>query len=118
MNPTPEDNAAAMRSRIAELAMKFVDRSREELAAMRAGLDRLRAGDTQALTEIRNLAHRAAGTGATLGFGTLSDKARDIEKIAEAQGPGAVPDAATLAQLASAMDALDAELARMPRGAA
>ena len=56
MNPTPEDNAAAMRSRIAELAMKFVDRSREELAAMRAGLDRLRAGDTQALPEIRNLA--------------------------------------------------------------
>jgi len=118
MNPTPEDNAAAMRSRIAELAIKFIDRSREELATMRAGLDRLRGGDTQALQEIRNLAHRAAGTGATLGFGALSDKARDIEKIAEAQEPGAVPDAATLERLGSALDALEAELARMPRGAA
>ena len=118
MNPTPEENAAAMRSRVAELAMKFIDRSRAELASMRGALDRVRSGDAQALAEIRNLAHRAAGTGATLGFGTLSDKARDIEKIAEAQAPGAVPDAATLEQLSSAVDALDAELARMPHGAA
>jgi hypothetical protein len=43
------------------------------------------AGDANALAEIRHLAHRMAGTGATLGFETLGARAAGIaEQLTEA----------------------------------
>lgn len=103
---------AAARARMGELAVKFTERTRGELATMRARLAALAAGDTAALGEIRNLAHRICGTGATLGFEGLAGHAHEIEKIAASQLPGTRPDAAAVAALEREVDALAGELLR------
>jgi HPt (histidine-containing phosphotransfer) domain-containing protein len=112
MTETREQKMAAARERLAALAAKFVQRTRAEIATMRDAVTRLSAGDAAALGEIRHLAHRMAGTGATLGFEQLSDRAMQLEKIAEAQAPHGVPEVFVLAQMAGAIEALDHELAR------
>jgi HPt (histidine-containing phosphotransfer) domain-containing protein len=109
MNPTPEEKAAAVRSRMADLAAKFIARTGNDVTVMRAGLERLRQGDASPLAEILNLAHRASGTGATLGLHALSERAQKIELLVAAMPPGAVPDAPLWAELSSAIDALAAE---------
>jgi HPt (histidine-containing phosphotransfer) domain-containing protein len=116
MNQTQEQRVAAARARMAELKEKFVERSRGELATMRSGIAALETGEAAALGEILQLSHRMSGTGATLGLDALSERARHIEKLAEAHAPGALPDAAALSGLRAAIEALAAELARTPRG--
>ena len=104
------DRVAATRTRMAELAEKFRDRSAAELETMRAAMAALEAGDTRALGEILHLAHRMAGTGATLGFETFSDRALDLEHLAEQQTPGTAPDAGALGRFDAAIQALEKEL--------
>jgi HPt (histidine-containing phosphotransfer) domain-containing protein len=108
MNDTREQRVAAAKARMAELAGKFLERTAGEIETMRARL--AQAGeDAAALAEIRNLAHRACGTGATLGFESLSEHAYRIEVLTAAQPPG------SSAEIAGAIDALARELARQPR---
>jgi len=111
MTESREDRIAATKIRMAELAAKFIERSGREIEAMRDGLAQLRAGEAAALGELRHLAHRMCGTGATLGFEALADCAASIEKLADSCPPGSLPDAAKLAQLEAGTDALRAELA-------
>ena len=103
----------AARSRLAELAVKFLTRTEGDIATMRAGLARLSAGEAQALGEIRHLAHRMVGTGATMGFETLSGRALVIERLTEACTPGTLPDEQGRAELALALDTLSAELHKL-----
>jgi HPt (histidine-containing phosphotransfer) domain-containing protein len=105
-----EDKVAAARARMAELAGKFIERSIGELETMRAAVAALKTGDPRSLGDIRHLAHRMAGTGATLGFETFSDRALDVEQLAERQAPGVAPDAAALGRFEAAMHALENEL--------
>ena len=113
MNETREQRAAAARARMAEIAAKFIVRSSGEIGAMRDALTKLAAGDAAVLTEIRHIAHRMTGTGATLGFEQLSDCAATIEKLADAQAPGVVPAEFVLAQITGAVDSLARELAHL-----
>lgn len=108
MSDTREERVAAAKARMAELAGKFLERTAGEIATMRARLAQVN-DDEAALAEIRNLAHRACGTGATLGFESLSEYAYRIEALAAAQPPGSPAD------IASAIDELERELARQPR---
>jgi HPt (histidine-containing phosphotransfer) domain-containing protein len=100
------------KTRLAELATKFLDRTDGDLASMRLDLARLASG-VAGTAEIRHLAHRMVGTGATLGFESLSDCARRIELLAESITPDEPPDEQACAALGMAMDALDAELRRL-----
>lgn len=104
------EKVAAARTRMAELSAKFIDRTRGELAKMRDALARARTGDLAALGEIRHFAHRMSGTGATLGFEMLSDRAHVIEVFLDALPAGAAPDVGSLARLESDIGALDVEL--------
>jgi len=113
MSQTREEREAAARVRMAELAAKFVARTTGEVATMRTQLLKLAAGDPEALIELRHLAHRACGTGATLGFEALADCAQRVEQLAEAQAPDAAGAAEAVDQLGKALDALDAELTRI-----
>jgi|SRR5688572_25655346 len=108
MSDTREERVSAAKARMAELAEKFLDRTASEIDTMRARLAKV-GEDAGALAEIRNLAHRACGTGATLGFESLSDCAHRIEVLAAAQPPAAS------AEIARAIEALAQELARQPR---
>jgi HPt (histidine-containing phosphotransfer) domain-containing protein len=115
MTETREQKMAAARVRLAELSARFVARSRDDLATLRDALGRLATGDGAALAEIRHLAHRMSGTGATLGFAQVSECAARIEKIAEAQTPGSVPETFALAQITGAVEALSAHIEALAR---
>ena len=109
--PTREQKLEAARVRLAELSTRFLDRTDADIASMRSGLGRLASGDAAPLGDIRHLAHRMVGTGATLGFADISERAHAIEKLTE-DCAGALPDEDMRAQLASALEALSAEFAR------
>lgn len=113
MNTTNEEKIAAMRSRMAELTGKFIERTEGEVQAMRESLARVGEGDPAALGEIVHLAHRARGTSATLGLEALSTRAHAIEMLAEAPA-GAPLDPATYTELKGAIEALADELGHTP----
>jgi chemotaxis protein histidine kinase CheA len=113
---TREEKMAAAQARMAELAKKFLDRSAGDLVVMRADLAKLAQGQREAVTDLRQLAHRMVGTGATLGFETIAARAHDLESIAEGCAPDSVPDEDIRGRFSTAMDALEAEL-RRARGA-
>ncbi len=111
LNPTPEEKIAAARTRLAELAEKFIERTRGEIEVMRSALGKLDAPDGAALGEILHLAHRISGTGATLGFDHISEQARRTEQLAAAQPPGVACEAGEIEKLRVSINALAAELA-------
>lgn len=115
MNQTREEKAEAARVRMAELAAKFMERTGGDIATMRAGLAGLARGEATPLAEIRHLAHRMVGTGATMGFEPLSDRAARIEALVEGCG-GQLPDESTRLELNAALDALDSEYRRRREG--
>ena len=114
MNQTSEERIAAARARMVELKEKFIERTRGEVTTMRGSFESLRGGDPAALGVIVHLAHRMAGTGATLGLDALGDRAQELEKLGEAQPPGAVGEPA-LSRIGAAIEALAAELAEARR---
>jgi chemotaxis protein histidine kinase CheA len=111
-----QEKLDAARTRMAELATRFLDRSDADLITMRGGLQRLVSAEAGAVSEIRHLAHRMVGTGATLGFEDLAECARRVEKLTESLAPGVLPDDDTRAKLASGLDALQAALDKVRRG--
>jgi HPt (histidine-containing phosphotransfer) domain-containing protein len=108
-----EEKLEAARTRMAELARRFLDRSEMDLAAMQGGLRRIGEGDTTAVGDIRHLAHRMVGTGATLGFEALSECAQQLEKLTEKCLPGTLPGDDARDRIACELDALQAELRKL-----
>jgi HPt (histidine-containing phosphotransfer) domain-containing protein len=115
MNDTREQKMAAAQARMAELAARFIDRSLGDLRKMRDDLAKLDAGDASALADIKHLAHRMAGTGATLGFEALGARAAGTEALIDALPGGVPPDAQTIARLAADIGALESQLANAAR---
>ena len=111
MNETREQKMAAAKARLAELAARFIERTQGDLRTMRSDLVKVGAGDAAALAQIRHLAHRMAGTGATLGFGALGERAAGTEAMIDALPGGALPDAQTIERLAADIGALESQLA-------
>ena len=97
-----------------EIAAKFLLRSAADLETMRKNLLEPGGGDATALTNIRHIAHRMRGTGATLGFDDLSECARRIEQLADEQLPDAPLKPARLREFSAEFDSLAAELSRNP----
>ena len=110
--PTRDQKLQASRVRMAELAVRFLDRTEADIVAMRGALERLAAGDAGGIGEIRHLAHRMVGTGATLGFAALSSYAQVVEKLAEDCQAGLVPDEPVREKLEAALEALAGEYSR------
>jgi len=104
-------DAAAVMTRLLELTRKFVTRTSDDVAQMRDRLAQVEAGDPAALAQIQQLAHRACGTGGTLGLCALSDAAADLERLVEACPAAALPDAAVRAEIAVRIEAMAAQLA-------
>ena len=117
LNPTPEEKIAAARTRLAELAEKFIQRTRGELEAMRRLADDLESTDGVALGEMLHLAHRITGTGATLGFDGISERARTLEVLLEQHPAGTPCGAPVVEQVRRAIEGLATELASTVRHA-
>jgi HPt (histidine-containing phosphotransfer) domain-containing protein len=100
-----ERDPAAVRARMAELARKFIARTEEDLVQMRAALD-----SDGGLEQIRQLAHRACGTGGSLGLTALSDAAGVLERLVESIPGSTAPGAAERARVAAGIDAVAAQL--------
>ena len=111
MNEMREDKRAAAQTRMAELAQKFIHRSHGDLRLMREALASVVPENAGRLGEIRHLAQRMAGIGATLGFDALGQQALGIETLIESLPNGAVPDAQLLARLSADIGTLESQLA-------
>jgi HPt (histidine-containing phosphotransfer) domain-containing protein len=105
---------AAVNARMLELTRKFATRTTDDLAQMRAALARVGDGhdfDGSGLELIHQLAHRACGTGGTLGLHALSDAAGELERLIEAFPPRTTPGAAERARIAAGLEAIAGQLA-------
>ncbi len=103
------EKIAAARARMAELATKFVDRTTRELVTLRTAVAR---DGSESFEEIGHLAHRMAGTGATLGFDALAEHALRIEVIADSRKASPI-DAATRAEIAAEVEGIEGELKKL-----
>jgi len=105
------DKQAAMRDKIAALAERFLQRCAIEMTSGRELLEQLRGGNAGAYKDMEHLAHRMVGTGASLGFQSLSAKAVTVERFAEAQPPTGPPDPEAIERLGEFLSPLESEIA-------
>lgn len=102
---------AAVQSRLRELAVRFVQRSLGEVATMRELMARVRVKDRDALAELEKLSHKIHGTAATVGYRSVSDRAGEIERLAEgALGSDAGLDQEGCERIEALLTALEADL--------
>ena len=109
-----------MRERIKQLAGEFLQRCSRDVMSLRALLARLGNGDSNVfdatvLKELEHLAHRICGTGASLGFESLSTRAAAIERLAEGQAGTAAADQKVVQRLVECVVALEFEVDRLIR---
>src|SRR5262249_18397602 len=82
----------SMQSRVEQLSELFLVRSLKEVGVMQEHLRKLASGEVESLSQLRHLAHKMNGTGATLGFGSLSERAGVVERLVDLQPQGTIPD--------------------------
>jgi HPt (histidine-containing phosphotransfer) domain-containing protein len=99
-----------MRIRIDQLAGQFLLRCSRDMVSSREAVARLHTGDANALQELEHLAHRICGTGASLGFESLSACASAIERLAEAQTSSTTPDEQATERLMEYIARLEKEI--------
>lgn len=103
-------DANAVQARMTELARKFVGRTLDDVAQMREALAALDGGTGGGLALIRQLAHRACGTGGTLGLHRVSDAAGDLERLIDAIPAEQMPDDALSKRIAAGIDDIATQL--------
>jgi HPt (histidine-containing phosphotransfer) domain-containing protein len=107
-----------MRERIKELAGQFLQRCSRDVASLRALLSGMSdtdatVFDSSALKELEYLAHRICGTGASLGFESLSACAAAIERLAEGRANPAAADQNVVQRLVECVAVLEIEVDRL-----
>ncbi|MEA3110109.1 MAG: hypothetical protein QOI88_4714 [Gammaproteobacteria bacterium] len=102
-----------MRERIKQLAGEFLQRCSRDMVSSRDLLARLSAGDTGVFKELEYLAHRISGTGASLGFESLSTRAAAIERLSEAQAGVVTADQNVADRLMEYITALEIDVDRL-----
>ena len=69
--------------KIADIAGRYIQRTAGELAGLRELIAKVRAGNTAAVKEIEQLAHKIYGSGSMFGFEAVSEQARELEIAAK-----------------------------------
>lgn len=92
--PAPDDEAQnasrLLHQRMAEIGVRFLARSQQDVDTMDQLLLRMRAGDPAATAALRQLAHRVNGAAASLGFPDLSTHAATVERLTTIAAGGPV----------------------------
>lgn len=74
-----------IRNKLQQLGDRFLVRTLGELPTLRELIAQARSGDAAPLAELRHLAHRMHGTGSTLGFPDIGERAGRIERLTDVQ---------------------------------
>jgi HPt (histidine-containing phosphotransfer) domain-containing protein len=98
--------------RLKELGELFVQRTREELLLLNREVTAARQGNPESLLIMQRVAHRISGSGAMLGFKTISDTAAQIERILRRADP--VPTAAEWTIITAQLQQLQTGLDQQP----
>jgi len=95
------DQGADLERALAGLRRQYLLEAPERLAELRAALARAGAGNAEALSQLRLLLHRLAGSGGSYGFDDVSTRARAAEllvrDVLERGGPVTDDDVEVLA---------------------
>jgi HPt (histidine-containing phosphotransfer) domain-containing protein len=89
--PGPTRDNPALQGRLTQLSGEFLQRTLEDLTALRALLCSAEAAEAATLKQVERLAHRIRGAGAALGFEAVSACAGEIERVAEEHSREAAP---------------------------
>jgi HPt (histidine-containing phosphotransfer) domain-containing protein len=73
------DERDGLQQKIADIAGRYITRTAGELAGLRDLIAKVRAGNTSAVRDIEQLAHKIYGSGSMFGFDAVSDQARELE---------------------------------------
>lgn len=77
------DERDELQQKIADIAGRYIQRTAGELTGLRELIAKVRAGDTAALKDIEQLAHKIYGSGSMFGFEAVSEQARELEIAAK-----------------------------------
>jgi two-component system OmpR family response regulator len=104
-------SAEPMARRLAEVAVRYLQRTKDEINQLRQRISGIMPIDATTLNDMRHLAHRMHGSAAVLGLKGISAAAGALEAAIE-HGTPAAPDreVAFLAQLHVLLDRLESEV--------
>jgi HPt (histidine-containing phosphotransfer) domain-containing protein len=92
------DERDELQQKIADIAGRYIQRTAGELAGLHELIAKVRAGDSAAVKEVEQLAHKIYGSGSMFGFEAVSEQARELELTAkEAVSPQMIDRLQTLA---------------------
>jgi HPt (histidine-containing phosphotransfer) domain-containing protein len=100
-----------LQEQIADIGVRFLKRTIEEVSQLRECLESVRGGSLDALKHLERLAHKINGSAAMFGFDELSERASEIERLA---GAGR-DDSASLDRIEHSLRALEAQVEKTAR---
>ena len=77
------DERDELQQKIADIAGRYIQRTAGEIAGLRELIAKVRTGNTAAVKDIEQLAHKIYGSGSMFGFEAVSEQARELELAAE-----------------------------------
>ena len=73
------DERDELQQKISDIGGRYIQRTAGELARLRELIANVRTGNTAAVKEIEQLAHKIYGSGSMFGFEAVSEQARELE---------------------------------------
>ncbi len=99
------DERDELQQKIADIAGRYIQRTAGELAGLRELIAKVSGGNTTAVKDIEQLAHKIYGSGSMFGFDAVSEQARELELAARG-----TPDMQMIENLQRHADALESQV--------
>ena len=68
-----------LQQKISDIGSRYIQRTAGEIAGLRELIAKLRTGESAAVKDIEQLAHKIYGSGSMFGFEAVSEQARELE---------------------------------------
>jgi HPt (histidine-containing phosphotransfer) domain-containing protein len=73
------DERDELQQKISDIGGRYIQRTAGEIAGLRELIAKVRTGNTAAVKDIEQLAHKIYGSGSMFGFEAVSEQARELE---------------------------------------
>ena len=80
------DERDELQQKISDIGGRYIQRTAGELAGLRELIAKVRTGNTAAVKDIEQLAHKIYGSGSMFGFEAVSEQARELELATQRTG--------------------------------